>query len=51
MVELAELDEDLSILEPSAGKGCILKKITHYADHSYCERNVSFCYSTLEQYQ
>lgn len=42
MAQLAELDDELSMLEPGAGKGMILKKISHFTDHSYCEINTKF---------
>lgn len=42
IVQLAELTEEDKILEPEAGKGCILKKIAGYKNHSYCEINENF---------
>lgn len=42
MISLLEMKDNLSVLEPSAGKGMILKKILHYKNHSYCEINTSF---------
>jgi len=47
MVKLAELDDNYSMLEPGAGKGCILKKIAHFTDHSYCEINIGFVVNHL----
>lgn len=38
LVALAEIDnENLSILEPGAGHGVILKLISKYPNHAYCE--------------
>lgn len=42
MIHLAELDEDLSMLESGAGTGVILKKMVQFTDHSYCEINTDF---------
>lgn len=42
MVELSELKNEDKILEPSAGKGCILELIKQYPNHSYCEINSEF---------
>ncbi len=47
MVGMLEMDDELSVLEPGAGKGCILKKIAHFTDHSYCEINIDFLVNHL----
>jgi hypothetical protein len=48
MVQLAELEEEDRILEPEAGKGCILSKILKYKNHSYCEINMDFVTELLK---
>lgn len=48
MVKLAELEEQDRILEPEAGKGCILKKIAHFPNHHYCEINENFMSYLME---
>ena len=47
MIVLAELQEEDRILEPEAGKGCILKKIIRYKNHAYCEINEDFVKNNL----
>lgn len=43
MVTLAEIDNDeLSIMEPGAGHGVILRLIAKYPNHSYCEIDSEF---------
>lgn len=42
MVEFAEIEEHHSVLEPSAGKGCILELLTKFKNHSYLEINEHF---------
>jgi hypothetical protein len=49
MVSKAEMNDELSILEPGAGKGAILKKISNYKDHAYCEINISFVVHHLSE--
>lgn len=42
MVTMLEMKDDLTVLEPGAGKGVILKKLLKYPNHCYCEKNVGF---------
>jgi len=50
MVTLAEIDDDdLSIHEPGAGHGVILKLISGYRNHSYCEIENEFIKNYLLQ--
>lgn len=50
MITLAEIDnDDLSINEPGAGHGVILKLLTQFPNHSYCEIEHEFVDSYLSK--
>ncbi len=42
MISMLDMADDLTVLEPGAGKGVILKKLLKYPKHAYCEKNISF---------
>lgn len=42
MVDLANIQENDSVLEPGAGEGVILSLISKFQNHSYCEINKKF---------